>query len=89
LDLSYSPEDRAFRDATRRWFAAHTPREELKTLDERRAWHRMLHEAGFVGMSWPREYGGRAASPMEQAIAADQMRSTRFIAGERGSEPAC
>jgi alkylation response protein AidB-like acyl-CoA dehydrogenase len=49
----------------------------------------MLHEAGFVGMSWPREYGGRAASPMEQAIAADQMRSTRFIAGERGSEPAC
>jgi alkylation response protein AidB-like acyl-CoA dehydrogenase len=73
MDLNYSPEDRAFRDVTRRWFAAHTPHEEPKTLDERRAWHRMLYEAGFVGMSWPLEYGGRAASPMQQAIAADEM----------------
>jgi alkylation response protein AidB-like acyl-CoA dehydrogenase len=73
MDLNYSPEDRAFRDATRRWFEANTPRDELKTLEERRAWHRKLYDAGFVGMGWPREYGGGGASPMQQAIAADEM----------------
>jgi alkylation response protein AidB-like acyl-CoA dehydrogenase len=73
MDLNYSAEDRAFRDATRRWFEANTPGQDLKTLEERRAWHRKLYEAGFVGMGWPREYGGRSASPMHQAIAADEM----------------
>lgn len=73
MDLHHSPEDRAFREAARRWLEASTPRGELKTLEERRAWHRQLYEAGFVGMGWPREYGGRGASPMQQAIAADEM----------------
>jgi alkylation response protein AidB-like acyl-CoA dehydrogenase len=73
MDLRYSPDDLAFRDATRRWLEANIPREEPKTLAERRAWHRTLYEAGFVGMGWPREYGGRGATPMQQAIVADEM----------------
>jgi alkylation response protein AidB-like acyl-CoA dehydrogenase len=73
MDLNYSPEDLAFRDATRQWFQTHTPAHELKTLEERRAWHRTLYDAGFVGMGWPRIYGGRDATPMRQAIAADEM----------------
>ena len=32
MDLAYSPEDRAFREATRRWLEAHVPREEPTTL---------------------------------------------------------
>jgi len=73
VDLTYSPEDLAFRDRTRRWFAANTPRQELTTLDERRAWHHTLYEAGYVGMGWPRDYGGADATPMQQAIVADEM----------------
>ena len=73
MDLNYSPEDLAFRAATRRWFEAHTPSQELATLDERRAWHRTLYDAGYVGMGWPTEYGGRGASPLQQAIVADEM----------------
>jgi alkylation response protein AidB-like acyl-CoA dehydrogenase len=73
MDLNYSPEDRRFRDATRRWFEANTPREELKTLEDRRGWHRKLYDAGFVGMGWPEAYGGRGATPMQQAIVADEM----------------
>jgi alkylation response protein AidB-like acyl-CoA dehydrogenase len=73
MDLRYSPEDLAFRDATRRWFEAHVPREELKTLEERKAWHRTMYEAGYIGMLWPREYGGRGATPMQQAIVQDEM----------------
>lgn len=73
MDLREAPEDRAFREATRRWLEANAPREPLQTLEERRAWHRRLYEAGYVGMGWPVEYGGRGATPMQQAIAADEM----------------
>src|SRR5437763_930476 len=73
MDLTLSPEDRAFRDETRAWFATNVPRTELKTLPERRAWHRTMYEAGYVGLGWPKEYGGRGASPMQQAIVADEM----------------
>jgi hypothetical protein len=38
IDLNHAPEDLAFREATRKWFAAHTPTDDLKTLDERKAW---------------------------------------------------
>jgi len=73
VDLHPSPEDVAFRAETRRWLEAHVPRGELKTLAERKAWHARLYDAGFIGMGWPREYGGRGATPMEQAIAADEL----------------
>ena len=59
---------RAFRDKTRRWLEANTPSEDLKTLAERKAWHRRLYEAGYVGMLWPKEYGGWGATAMQQAI---------------------
>ena len=65
MDLSYSPADVQFREATRRWLEANVPRAEPATLEERRAWHRKLYDAGFVGMGWPkrvRRPGARARS---------------------------
>ena len=73
MDLNYSAEDRAFRDKTRRWLEANLPTEDLKTLAERKAWHRKLYEAGYVGMLWPQEYGGWGATAMQQAIVQDEM----------------
>ncbi len=73
MDLNYSPEDRAFREKTRRWLEANVPTEDLTTLAERKAWHRKLYEAGYVGMLWPQEYGGWGATAMQQAIAQDEM----------------
>src|SRR2546429_731985 len=73
MDLNLSPEDRAFRDQARRWFSANVPRTELKTLEERRAWHRTMYDAGYVGMGWPTEYGGRGGRRMKQASAAAGM----------------
>ena len=73
MDLSYSPADVQFREATRRWLEANVPRAEPATLEERRAWHRRLYDAGYVGMGWPVAYGGRGASPLQQAIVADEM----------------
>ena len=73
MDLNYAPEDLTFRQTTRRWFAEHTPKVEPKTLAERKAWHRTMYDAGYVGMLWPKEYGGRGATPMQQAIVQDEM----------------
>lgn len=73
MDLNFTPADNEFRARVRKWFEDNLPRTELKTLDERKAWHRKLYDAGFVGMGWPKEYGGQDARPMEQAIVADEM----------------
>ncbi len=73
MDLSFTPEDTAFRGRVRQWFEANLPKEEMKTLEERVAWHRKLYAAGYVGMGWPKEYGGQDARPMEQAIVQDEM----------------
>src|SRR2546426_11721654 len=73
MDLRTSTDDPTYRDATRRWFETNVPKVELKTLDERREWHRTLFAAGYVGMGGPPEYGGQAASALRQAIVADEM----------------
>src|SRR5256885_15871850 len=73
MDLNPSPEDLAFRNRVRRWLEANVPEDDLKTLDARKAWHRRLYEAGYVGMLWPPEHRGRAAQPMEQAIAQNEV----------------
>ena len=33
-----------------------------------RSWQRTLYDGGWAGISWPREYGGRGASLMQQVI---------------------
>jgi alkylation response protein AidB-like acyl-CoA dehydrogenase len=76
MDLTYSPQDLAFRAATRRWLEANVPQEEPTTLEARRAWHRRLYDAGYVGMGWPVACGGRGATPLQQAIVADEMART-------------
>src|ERR1700730_761564 len=73
MDLNYTPEDTAFRKQVRTWLEQNLPTKEIRNLEERRAWHRKLYEAGYLGMGWPKEYGGGGARPMEQAIVADEM----------------
>ncbi len=72
MDLNYSPEDEEFRQQVRRWIVEHPPGP-LNTLQQKKDWQRTLYEAGFVGMGWPKEYGGLDARPMEQAIVAEEM----------------
>jgi alkylation response protein AidB-like acyl-CoA dehydrogenase len=42
-------------------------------IESRRAWQKRLHESGYVGITWPKEYGGRGAGFMEQLIFNDEM----------------
>ena len=73
MDLNYTLEDVAFRKQVRAWLEQNLPAAPLRSLDERKVWHRKLYEAGYLGMGWPKEYGGQGARPMEQAIVADEM----------------
>src|SRR5439155_25464670 len=73
MDFSYSPADERFRQELRAWLAANPPaRAERVPHDDAslaaevaflRDWQRRLHAAGYVGLLWPREYGGRRARP--------------------------
>lgn len=83
MDLSYSPEDDAFRRKVRDWFERNRPGP-LRTHEEHRAWHRKLYEAGFIGMGWPKAYGGQSARPMEQAIVGEEMARLNIPGGVNG-----
>ena len=79
MDLQFTPEQEAFRAEIRAWLAENLERswtEETRDpahdadslVELRRAWQRKLHEAGYIGMGWPEEWGGRGAGEVEQAI---------------------
>ena len=77
MDLTLSPSEEEFRDEARGWLQANNPGTEPEGgLDEvmafRGEWQRKLHAAGWAGISWPKEYGGRGATLIEQAIWVDE-----------------
>ncbi len=81
MDLTLSAAHEAFRDELRAWLTANVPppmpRGAQETMEARferlRGWQRRLFEAGWVGISWPKEYGGRGASLIEQVIFLEEM----------------
>lgn len=83
MDLSFSGPEEAFRAELRAWLAANLDTTtELdddgeKTLaDEVRelvGWQARLHAGGWVGVHWPRAYGGRGASVLENYIFQEEM----------------
>jgi len=66
MDLNYAPEDSAFPKQVRPWLEQNLPKKEIANLEERRARHRKLFEAGYLGVGSPKEYGGGSARPVEQ-----------------------
>ena len=73
MDLNYTVEDESFRQEVRQWLTENLPQTKPNTLDEKRAWHRKLYQQGYLGMGWPKRYGGREARPMEQAIVGEEL----------------
>ena len=80
--LPHTPEDDAFRSELRAWLAAHLPRERVPDDEEarrefQRAWQRRLAGGRWVGIQWPREWGGRAASLTQQITFTEEMARVR------------
>src|SRR4029077_21094737 len=74
MDLSFAPEEEAFRAECRAWLEAHVPQPPLPSGDTRDGftahleWARELFAARRARVSWPVEYGGRDASLWEWLI---------------------
>ncbi|HZQ76262.1 MAG TPA: acyl-CoA dehydrogenase family protein [Acidimicrobiia bacterium] len=79
MDFRDTPGEAAFRDEVRAWLAENLVGEFARigggrgTADEehwdlRMEWERKLGAAGWIGLAWPKEYGGRGAGFAEQAI---------------------
>ena len=90
MDFEYSAEQDAFRREFRAWLAAHLPPElclddpaddrvasDRETFERRRAWQKTMHAAGWVGINWPTEYGGRGAGLIERVIYEEEYAAAR------------
>jgi alkylation response protein AidB-like acyl-CoA dehydrogenase len=88
VELELSAQDRAFLDEFRAWLRANRPRRSSRRLRSQepggegrlealRAWQRTLHAAGYLGIAWPREYGGRDGSPFQQMLVNEELARQR------------
>jgi alkylation response protein AidB-like acyl-CoA dehydrogenase len=84
MDFDDSPADAKFRAVARRWLDANAPKElesslrragfgevildEIDVLRASRRWQKRKADAGWACPHWPREYGGRGLTPIEQVI---------------------
>src|SRR4029453_4700661 len=66
MDLNLTPDEQQFRDEFRAWLRDHVFT--AKSVDELKRWQRTLFEGGWAGISWPKQFGGRGATRMQQAI---------------------
>lgn len=80
MELKDSPADAEFRATARAWLQETLPRlgggEPARLedkLDYWRAWQRLLHDAGYAGLSWPREYGGGGADAKLRAVFNEEL----------------
>jgi alkylation response protein AidB-like acyl-CoA dehydrogenase len=94
--LNYTPEEEKFRKELRGWLAKARPRGRSRLavergragVDEDEAWRRLvalhakLHRGGWIGLSGPKEYGGRGAAVMESRS------SSTTISRDGSSRPA-
>jgi alkylation response protein AidB-like acyl-CoA dehydrogenase len=81
MDFRDTAEEAAFRSELRAWLDANLP-DDLRGHrggaarfegPEVRAWSRALHEGGYAGLAWPKEYGGGGAPYTHQAIFLEEL----------------
>jgi alkylation response protein AidB-like acyl-CoA dehydrogenase len=78
MDLRDTPEEAAFRQEVRDFIAQNLPKESRERGSRRfedsdREWSRRLGEAGYAGLTWPKEYGGSGAPYSHQAIYLEEL----------------
>jgi alkylation response protein AidB-like acyl-CoA dehydrogenase len=86
VDLSPSPAQQALRAELRRWLAdavtwgadGPPPHDDLgERVEFLRGWQQRLAEARWVGVTWPAEYGGRGAGPVESYVVTEELAAAR------------
>src|SRR5262249_31111243 len=83
MDFRLTADEERFRREVHDWLIANLPEgwgspgyrkpvEPAEKVEFGRRWQRKLHEGGWAGLHWPREYGGRGATPLEQFLFAEE-----------------
>src|SRR5438874_3705692 len=84
MNFEFSEGEEAFRKEVRGWLERNLPEElrgrafaasraDVDEVRRLRAWQKTMAEAGYVGMDWPREFGGRGAPVTEMVILYQEM----------------
>lgn len=73
MQLTVSPEEKMFREEARTWLNENVPKDKPPAMGQEHreyqlAWQRKQFDGGWAGIDWPKEYGGRGLSIMEQVI---------------------
>lgn len=87
MDFSYPAEVEQFRAELREWLSAnltdelvaarrHSGRDDA-AFEVLRGWSRTMSDAGWAAVSWPREYGGRGATVLEQLVYTEETTRAR------------
>jgi alkylation response protein AidB-like acyl-CoA dehydrogenase len=87
VDFSYPPEVERFRTELRDWLSANLTDELIAdrrpsgrddaAFERLRTWNRTMADAGWAAVSWPREYGGRGATVLEQLVYTEETTRAR------------
>jgi alkylation response protein AidB-like acyl-CoA dehydrogenase len=75
MDLNFSAEDEQYRQVLKEWLACNHPDRGNKAdpVQAARKWQNTLYEAGYVGLPWPKEYGGQNATLTQQVIVSEEL----------------
>ena len=85
MDFKLTREQEAFRSEVRAWLSTNVPRAWTERVvpgpdvprpeiyEFLRQWQRNLYDAGFTGLTWPKEYGGRGLTFLEELIVNEEM----------------
>src|SRR6202045_765974 len=87
MDFSYPAEVEQFRAELRDWLSANLTDELVAarrpagrddaSIELLRAWSATMADAGWAAVSWPREYGGRGATVLEQLVYTEETTRAR------------
>jgi alkylation response protein AidB-like acyl-CoA dehydrogenase len=85
VDFSLTPAQEAFRERVRSWLEQSIPRDWVRRATGSsevprpeayqllREWQRRLYDAGFIGLTWPKKYGGQGLTFVEEMILHQEM----------------
>jgi alkylation response protein AidB-like acyl-CoA dehydrogenase len=87
VEFSYPAEVEEFRTELRDWLSANLTSELIAArrpagrddaaFDMLRAWNQTMADAGWAAVSWPRDYGGRGATVLEQLVYTEETTRAR------------
>jgi alkylation response protein AidB-like acyl-CoA dehydrogenase len=83
MDFNYTPEDETFRAEFRAWLGRNRhyavpalgplADEDEVPWDATLRWHAKLCEGGWLGITWPRAYGGRGGTLLQEIICEQEL----------------